>query len=372
MTAFHRTAFHRTASHAPTAAPALTLPALRVPPEPHGHQARRTLRQAASTLTRGLRCATLVGIFAMTSGCGAMLGGLSPASVAPRVERSVAVVDVGGGGAAARSDAVAQARGVVALGATESVVEEGVVPLAASLTYLAGAAGAAADEMQAVRAELLAAGYALRASASVLAGERPDGQRRSVRSASASALDSDHGHAHAHGHVHGPSEAVPERRARRVDASAAPPSAGRRVVAPRADADGEVWQIPVENPRITSRYGPRVDPITGQRGRMHRGTDFGHPTGTPVLAPASGRVLLAGWCTGGTGNCVVMEHPGGWRSQYFHLSRVHAQAGTEVAQGDRIGDIGSTGRSTGPHLHFQVSRNGEDVDPETIFGTPVQ
>lgn len=162
-----------------------------------------------------------------------------------------------------------------------------------------------------------------------------------------------------------------------VLAAAEPPPTERtvRVVEPAptpAPANGgETWAVPVREPRVTSRFGPRIDPITGAEGRMHRGTDYGAPTGTPVYATASGTVLLGGWCDRGTGNCVVIEHEGGWRSQYFHLSAVHTSSGATVSQGDHIGDIGSTGRSTGPHLHFQVGQGSEAVDPEQLFGRPV-
>jgi murein DD-endopeptidase MepM/ murein hydrolase activator NlpD len=148
------------------------------------------------------------------------------------------------------------------------------------------------------------------------------------------------------------------------------------LVAPE-DGDGasddtcELWSVPVRDPRVTSRFGPRVDPITGRAGRMHRGVDYGGPTGTPVYATASGRVLMAGWCDRGTGNCIVIDHGNGWRSQYFHLSAVRARAGARVAQGEEIGAIGSTGRSTGPHLHFQVGVDGVAIDPERLFDQAV-
>ncbi len=140
----------------------------------------------------------------------------------------------------------------------------------------------------------------------------------------------------------------------------------------RTSGASEIWAEPVGAPRVTSRFGPRVDPITGQAGRMHRGIDYGGSTGDPVLAAASGEVILGGYCDRGTGNCIVIEHEGGWRTQYFHLSEVHVRPGDEVSQGEVIGEIGSTGRSTGPHLHFQVGRGTEAVDPETMFGTPVR
>ncbi len=159
-----------------------------------------------------------------------------------------------------------------------------------------------------------------------------------------------------------------------VNATAGPPDEEREVVlaaAPSASS-GERWAIPMENPRITSRFGPRIDPITGRRGRMHRGTDFGAPTGTPVYATASGEVVLGGWCDGGTGNCVVIDHAAGWRSQYFHLSDVDVRPGDTVEQGQQIGEVGSTGRSTGPHLHFQLGQGSEAVDAEGLFGQRIE
>lgn len=159
-----------------------------------------------------------------------------------------------------------------------------------------------------------------------------------------------------------------------VNATAGPPDEDREVVlaAAPASSSGERWAIPMEEPRITSQFGPRIDPITGQRGRMHRGTDFGAVTGTPVYATASGEVVLGGWCDGGTGNCVVIDHAAGWRSQYFHLSDVDVRSGERVEQGQKIGEVGSTGRSTGPHLHFQLGRGSEAVDAEGLFGRRIE
>lgn len=150
----------------------------------------------------------------------------------------------------------------------------------------------------------------------------------------------------------------------------APPS--RRDGASKSERGGaERWADPIRNARLTSRFGPRIDPITGERGRMHRGIDFAAPMGTPVLATASGTVVLAGWCSRGTGNCVVIDHGDGWRSQYFHLSRVDVTAGAEVGQGARVGALGSTGRSTGPHLHFQIGYGREARDPLHHLGRTV-
>ena len=173
-----------------------------------------------------------------------------------------------------------------------------------------------------------------------------------------------------------PDETAPASRPSRmlvaVNAMAGPPDEQREVILVAAAQSDERWAIPVENPRITSRFGPRIDPINGQRGRMHRGTDFGAASGTAVYATGSGDVVLGGWCDNGTGNCVVIDHAAGWRSQYFHLSHVDVRPGQTIEQGDKIGEIGSTGRSTGPHLHFQVGRDGAAVDAEELFGERIE
>ncbi len=150
----------------------------------------------------------------------------------------------------------------------------------------------------------------------------------------------------------------------------APGEGSRGGAAPRRGGK-ERWADPIRGARLTSRFGPRIDPITRQPGRMHRGIDFAAPMGTPILATASGTVVLAGWCSRGTGNCVVIDHGDGWKSQYFHLSRVDVAAGAQVGQGQRVGGLGSTGRSTGPHLHFQIGRGREARDPMRHLGKPV-
>lgn len=145
---------------------------------------------------------------------------------------------------------------------------------------------------------------------------------------------------------------------------------GRERVHREREADG-YWRVPIDDPRVTSRFGPRIHPVTGEVGRMHRGIDYGAPTGTPVYATADGEVLLGGYCDGATGNCVVIDHGNGWRSQYFHLSRVDVGAGDRVRAGEQIGAVGSTGRSTGPHLHFQLGLGTEAIDPELLLGMPI-
>ena len=112
---------------------------------------------------------------------------------------------------------------------------------------------------------------------------------------------------------------------------------------------------------LTSPFGPRVHPIFGVR-RMHNGIDIGGSTGDPVRAARSGEVIVAGWREG-FGNTIVLYHGLGYSTLYAHMSRIGVSVGEEVASGDRIGSVGSTGWSTGPHLHFEFRIDGEAVDP---------
>lgn len=112
---------------------------------------------------------------------------------------------------------------------------------------------------------------------------------------------------------------------------------------------------------ITSYFGPRTDPYTG----YHEGVDIGASTGTPVAAMGNAYVVSAGW-NGGYGNCVVIDL-GGIQCYYGHLSAINVSAGQTVNQGDIVGLVGSTGNSTGPHLHFGIISGGDFVDPFSIF-----
>jgi murein DD-endopeptidase MepM/ murein hydrolase activator NlpD len=103
---------------------------------------------------------------------------------------------------------------------------------------------------------------------------------------------------------------------------------------------------------LTSGYGRRW-------GRMHKGIDIGAPIGTPVVAAAAGQVISAGWNSGGYGNLVKVQHADGSITYYAHNSRLLVRTGQQVAQGEQIAEIGSTGRSTGPHLHFEVHPSGQ-------------
>jgi len=118
---------------------------------------------------------------------------------------------------------------------------------------------------------------------------------------------------------------------------------------------------PAPNSSISSRFGRRKDPFT-KRTAVHGGLDFRAATGTPVLATASGRVVKAGR-NGGYGKMVEIDHGGGITTRYAHLSRIHVKKGEKIKRGKRIGKVGSTGRSTGPHLHYEVRRKGRVLDP---------
>jgi murein DD-endopeptidase MepM/ murein hydrolase activator NlpD len=96
---------------------------------------------------------------------------------------------------------------------------------------------------------------------------------------------------------------------------------------------------------------------------MHKGIDIANSVGTPIIAVQSGRVTFAGWNDGGYGYLVEITHDDGSRSLYAHQSRILVQVGEEVSQGQQVGKMGSTGRSTGPHLHFEIRPKGRSVDP---------
>jgi murein DD-endopeptidase MepM/ murein hydrolase activator NlpD len=120
---------------------------------------------------------------------------------------------------------------------------------------------------------------------------------------------------------------------------------------------------PVPGP-ISSSYGLRMHPILGYA-RMHRGLDFRGGYGTPIVAVADGTVSGAGWA-GGYGNQVRLSHAGGLATSYSHMSRIAVSPGSRVRQGQVIGYIGSTGLSTGPHLHFETYQNGVTINPRTV------
>ena len=117
---------------------------------------------------------------------------------------------------------------------------------------------------------------------------------------------------------------------------------------------------------ITSHFSPnRVNPVTGVL-RPHTGTDIGASHGEPVWAAKGGRVIMAEY-NGGYGNCVIIDHGNGVKTLYGHMSALLVSQGVTVTQGQQIGRVGSTGNSTGPHLHFEVLIDGTPVDPMQYF-----
>lgn len=127
-----------------------------------------------------------------------------------------------------------------------------------------------------------------------------------------------------------------------------------------------VDKLPLAKPvrasfRFTSGFGVRRDPKNG-RARMHNGTDFAASRGTPIYATGEGVVTFAGWQSG-YGRVVKIRHAFGFETVYAHMNKTRTKVGDRVAQGDRIGDMGNTGRSTGVHLHYEVRVSGKPVNP---------
>ena len=120
-------------------------------------------------------------------------------------------------------------------------------------------------------------------------------------------------------------------------------------------------RMPLDSATLTSDYGMRTHPVLGGR-RSHNGVDLAGPTGTPVYATADGVVGKAEWFSS-YGNYIQIEHGGEMETRYAHLSGYNVTAGQRVRKGDLIGFVGSTGRSTGPHLHYEVRISGQPVDP---------
>jgi len=117
--------------------------------------------------------------------------------------------------------------------------------------------------------------------------------------------------------------------------------------------------------RVASGYGMRMDPIYHSR-RFHAGMDFTAPTGTDIYATGNGRVLSAGWQQG-YGNCVQIDHGFGYVTLYGHMHTISVNAGQTVNRGEVIGLVGNTGKSTGPHLHYEVHYKGEIMNPQNYY-----
>jgi murein DD-endopeptidase MepM/ murein hydrolase activator NlpD len=122
-----------------------------------------------------------------------------------------------------------------------------------------------------------------------------------------------------------------------------------------------LMKTPIDGARQTSGFGFRLHPILGYS-RLHQGVDFASPSGTPIQAAGAGTVQFAGW-HGGHGKTVILRHQNGLETLYGHMSQISVRAGQRVAQGQSIGAVGSTGLSTGPHLHYEIHLAGRAVNP---------
>ena len=152
---------------------------------------------------------------------------------------------------------------------------------------------------------------------------------------------------------------------RAAEAAAAAAAAGGGSGGGSANASGSfLWPV-ASYVYVSSRFGLRVHPITGEK-KSHTGIDIASNQGTAVYASDGGSVTLAGW-NGGYGNCIMIDHGNGYVTLYGHLSSISVSVGQTVSQGATIGAVGSTGNSTGPHLHFEVLKNGTRIDPEQFF-----
>ncbi len=127
-----------------------------------------------------------------------------------------------------------------------------------------------------------------------------------------------------------------------------------------------LMKTPINGARLSSPFGMRKHPIDGFN-KMHRGTDFAAPMGTPIMASGDGIIKKVGWCGGG-GNCIKIKHNSTYQTVYAHMSKFARgiKTGIRVKQGQTIGYVGSTGKSTGPHLHYEVIVNGKKVNSQKL------
>jgi murein DD-endopeptidase MepM/ murein hydrolase activator NlpD len=118
--------------------------------------------------------------------------------------------------------------------------------------------------------------------------------------------------------------------------------------------------------RIASGFGYRIDPVY-KTVKLHPGLDFSAPAGTPIYATADGSIEVAANRGDGYGNCVIINHGYGYKTLYGHMFRIKARGGQRIKRGEVIGYVGSTGKSTGPHCHYEVIKNGNKIDPIYFF-----
>ncbi len=132
-----------------------------------------------------------------------------------------------------------------------------------------------------------------------------------------------------------------------------------------------VRQIPMGKPnngKITSKFGYRANPFTGRNVELHGGIDFRGEIGTPIHATAAGTVVYANR-KGGYGNCVIIQHNKELKTLFGHMNSILVQEGDEIEVGDVVGTLGNTGRSTGPHLHYEIYKNDERINPAEFLKT---
>ncbi|WP_243400553.1 M23 family metallopeptidase [Arthrobacter sp. Bz4] len=144
-------------------------------------------------------------------------------------------------------------------------------------------------------------------------------------------------------------------------ATAATPKAKTTVLS----SDVAAFTTPIKGAEIASSFGYRVNPMGGYGDELHTGTDYAGACGTPVLASRAGTVVESGWHAYGGGQRIVVDHGGGLQTSYNHLSVLGVTVGQKVGKAEGLGAVGSTGNSTGCHLHFELLVDGEKVDPQT-------
>jgi murein DD-endopeptidase MepM/ murein hydrolase activator NlpD len=143
-------------------------------------------------------------------------------------------------------------------------------------------------------------------------------------------------------------------------APASPQGVGNGASNQTEDQEISDLQLPVLAP-VSSPFGPRVDPYSHKM-RLHKGVDLAAPKGMAIAAPLSGTVVSAGY-ENGYGNAILIQHSDGLQTRYAHLGSINVKAGEKISEQQVLGTVGETGRSTGPHLHFEVIRMGKQVDP---------
>jgi len=132
------------------------------------------------------------------------------------------------------------------------------------------------------------------------------------------------------------------------------------------ETDELSFKVPVPGKR-TSNFGSRVDPVTKKRNAFHSGIDIAAPRGTPVKASEAGIVRFASFKQNGYGNLIIIEHAKGFATYYGHLDKILIKVGDRITKGMLIGEVGSTGKSTGPHLHFEVRKGEQALDPDSMI-----